>query len=151
MKSTTKDIRHATSFIESKLLEEGVVIQKYEAYSTNSVYLKFDCGLSNSLRIGDHAGKQHLSYMFMVDVTHSGRRIVKQERFTQYTYAATKKQLRKVVKHILDHRDRRIDQYGGYANYREQMKHQYIKSKDQKGFWSQAEFINKKREGIKND
>lgn len=149
MKATTKEIRHATSYVESKLLEEGVVIQKYESVSTNSVYLKFDCGLSNSLRIGDHAGKQHLSYMFMVDVTHSGRRIVKQERFTQYTYAATKKQLKKVVRHILEHRDRRIVQYDGYENYRVQMKQQYISSRDQKGFWSQAEFINKKREGIK--
>ncbi|ALS03077.1 hypothetical protein ATZ33_17345 [Enterococcus silesiacus] len=151
MKATSKEINRVANYIESKLLQEGVVIQRYDAYSTNSVYFKFDCGLSNSLRIGDHDGKKTLSYMFMVDVTHSGQRIVKQDKFTQYIYAATKQQRKKAVKHILDHRERRIVQYGGYENYRTQMKHQYISSKGQKGFWSQAEFINKKREGIKND
>lgn len=41
-----------------------VIIHRYDAYSTNSIYLKFDYGVANSLRISDHPGKQHLKYRF---------------------------------------------------------------------------------------
>lgn len=41
-------------------------IHRYDAYSTNSVYLKFDYGLGNSLRISDHHGKERLNYRFNI-------------------------------------------------------------------------------------
>lgn len=46
-----------------------VLIHRYDAYSTNSVYLKFDYGVANSLRIADHAGKEYLSYRFNIILT----------------------------------------------------------------------------------
>ncbi|MDT2747046.1 hypothetical protein [Vagococcus fluvialis] len=150
MKASTQLIRDTADKIMNRLIQEGVVVQRYDAYSTNSVYLKFDCGLCNSLRIGDHKGKQNLSYMFMVDVEYVGPVKTTQVRYTQYTYAATRKQINKLIQHILRHRQRKIKQYGSYDGYRFAMKKQYLQNKNQRGFWAQAKFINKK-ERIKND
>ncbi|MDT2011210.1 hypothetical protein [Carnobacterium divergens] len=150
MKASTKLIREVADKVVNQLIQEGVVVQRYDAYSTNSVYLKFDCGLCNSLRIGDHKGKQNLSYMFMVDVEHTGKAKITRLKYTQYTYAPTKKQINKLINHIKLRRKKKINEYGCYNNYHLAMKKQYLQNKNQKGFWSQAEFITKK-EGINND
>jgi hypothetical protein len=47
-------------------LQDQVIIHRYDAFSTNSIYLKFDYGLAYSLRISDHAGKKHLAYRFNI-------------------------------------------------------------------------------------
>ena len=47
-------------------LKGKVVIHRYDATSTNSIYLKFDYGVANSLRISDHCGKYHLRYRFNI-------------------------------------------------------------------------------------
>ena len=44
----------------------GFVIQRYDAYSTNSIYLKLDYGVCNSIRISDHTGKKYLKYRYNV-------------------------------------------------------------------------------------
>ena len=47
-------------------LRGKVIIHRYDAYSTNSIYLKFDYGAAYSLRISDHPGKKHLAYRFNI-------------------------------------------------------------------------------------
>ncbi|HBD4332729.1 TPA: hypothetical protein KJK14_002819 [Enterococcus faecalis] len=143
-----KNIQDCVSYITEKLLNAGVIIQIYEAYSTSSVYLKFDCGLANSLRIGDHRGKKHLNYMFQVDVNHKGKRKIKRGSYTQYIYSSKKSELDKLVTQILKHRENKIDSYFGYDIYKQCMKDLYKKNRYSKGFWSQATFI-KRREKIK--
>ena len=143
MKKSTKEIRRVAKLIQQKLLNAGVTIQYYEATSSNSIYMKFDCGLCNSLRIGDHNGYEHLNYMFKVDVNHDGYRKVEFGKFTQYTYAPTKKQINKLVRHILAHRERRILQYQGEENYKQIMNEQYQQNKNTHGFWSNSHFVEK--------
>ena len=46
--------QNIADYIQSKLLEYGFKIQRYNAYSTNSIYLKLDYGVCNSIRISDH-------------------------------------------------------------------------------------------------
>lgn len=43
-----------------RLLSAGFIVHRYDAYSTNSIYLKLDCGVCNSIRISDHTGKSYL-------------------------------------------------------------------------------------------
>jgi len=62
MKQSLNDI--ADSVIEN--LRGKVIIHRYDSYSTNSIYLKFDYGVANSLRISDHDGKQHLRYRYNI-------------------------------------------------------------------------------------
>ena len=45
------------------LLEKGFIVQRYDSVTTNSIYLKLDYGMCNSIRISDHKGKKHLSYI----------------------------------------------------------------------------------------
>ena len=47
-------------------LPDDMIIHRYDAFSTNSIYLKFDYGIANSLRISDHRGKKHLSYRYNI-------------------------------------------------------------------------------------
>lgn len=61
MNENTKTIRDLAAYVCDRLAGK-VLIHRYDAYSTNSVYLKFDYGVANSLRIADHAGKEYLSY-----------------------------------------------------------------------------------------
>ncbi len=140
---TTKQV---AQYIAKQLLAAGVVIQYYEAYSTNSIYLKFDCGLANSLRIGDHKGKKNLNYMFMVDVNHRGARKILRGKFTQYIYGPDEIQLNLLVEHILHHRETKIMNCFTEDFYREDMKAAYLKNRKQAGFWKQSKFIGKKVE-----
>lgn len=39
------------------LLDNGFSVLRYDAYSTNSIYLKLDYGVCYSIRISDHPGK----------------------------------------------------------------------------------------------
>ena len=50
----------------TRLLKEGFIIYRYDAYSSNSVYLKLDFGVSHSIRISDHEGKRHLHYRYNI-------------------------------------------------------------------------------------
>lgn len=145
MKRNSLTVEQAARYISTALLKEGVVIQFYAAYSTSSLYMKFDCGLANSLRIGDHKGKKHLNYMFLVDIYHQGKRKVVKRKFTQYVYSSEPEQLDKLIAHILEHREQKIMSYFGDQFYREAMKQQYAENKGQKGFWNQAKFI---RQGL---
>lgn len=65
MNKNTKKIRGLAAYVCDRL-DGKVLIHRYDAYSTNSVYLKFDYGVANSLRIADHAGKKHLAYRFNI-------------------------------------------------------------------------------------
>ena len=68
MNENTKTIRGLAAYVCDRLVGK-VLIHRYDAYSTNSVYLKFDYGVANSLRIADHAGKEYLSYRFNIILT----------------------------------------------------------------------------------
>ena len=46
------------------LHSRGIKVMRYDAFSTNSIYLKLDYGLLYSVRLSDHPGKQYLAYRF---------------------------------------------------------------------------------------
>ena len=81
MNENTKTIRDLAAYVCDRLVGK-VLIHRYDAYSTNSVYLKFDYGVANSLRIADHAGKEYLSYRFniILTLTEPKNALVKQYR-----------------------------------------------------------------------
>ena len=65
------NIRDLATEVAQKLVEAGFVVHRYNAYSTQSVYLKLDYGVANSIRISDHKGKEKLSYRYRAQ---TGRR-----------------------------------------------------------------------------
>src|SRR5690242_18740705 len=67
-----ESIRRLADRITRAVKARGISVQRYDAYTTNSVYLKFDYGVANSVRISDHNGKKHLSYRFNLLTTLDG-------------------------------------------------------------------------------
>ena len=51
------EINSLADYIANRLISEGFIVQRYNAYTTNSIYLKLDYGVCNSIRISDHPGK----------------------------------------------------------------------------------------------
>lgn len=145
MKASSKEIKRCADIIERRMIANGVVVQRYDSFSTNSVYLKFDGGLANSLRIGDHKGKKHLNYMFMIDINHQGSVKITCDKFFQYTYGTTRKNLAKLVEHILRHRQKRINGYLNIDEYRHAVRMQFLTKGEQRGFWKQARLIESKQ------
>lgn len=132
-----KDFKHIALELQNRLLAEGFTIQRYDAYSTRSIYLKLDYGMCNSIRISDHTGKKHLNYMFNL-----GKNIktITQDKkdFTRYYYPFDK--MDELVNHILRHRLNKKRYYGdSYSDAVEQTRQ---KNQTNKGFWSKAYLVN---------
>jgi hypothetical protein len=64
-------ITNVADFVVNYMKSAGVFVQRYDAMTTASVYLKFDFGMANSMRISDHRGIDNLHYKYNVrtDVT----------------------------------------------------------------------------------
>ena len=122
-----------------KRLEGKVIIHRYDSYSTNSIYLKFDYGVANSLRISDHNGKKHLKYRYNILESLDGISSKKESHrqgFPMYFYSP--KMINACCKDILSAKSEKEKQFYSYeavVNAAAQ------KSKTGKGFWSGAKLI----------
>lgn len=84
--------------LQKTMLDHGVVVQRYDAYSTNSIYLKLDYGVCNSIRISDHRGKKHLKYRYNIGpfIEKTER---KKDKFDRFYYPVDK--MNNLVRKIL--------------------------------------------------
>jgi len=127
----------------NKLEKEDFYIQKYESYSSESIYLKFDFGVANSLRISDHKGKHYLKYHYNIGTHIKEKREENQDGYKRYYYPNTLKGLNQLVKDIKKERLEKIKKYGK-EKYIEYVKENYRKGKMKKSsFWQQAKIIQK--------
>lgn len=149
-KGVTKDngkqtIQSLAEYVCSRL-EGKAVIHRYDAYSTNSVYLKFDYGLGNSLRISDHSGKKHLSYRFNIILDLVKPKTDCSGKWPRSFYPPS--MVDQVIWDILAGIDRKRSRY---RDYDKTMRVAAAKSKNELGFWTQARLVSKPRifsEGI---
>ena len=136
MKQSLNDIAEAVI----QKLQGKVIIHRYDAYSTNSIYLKFDYGVANSLRISDHDGKKHLRYRYNI-LESMGKKQNKEIRTRQglemvfYSPAM----INACCRDILAAKKARVERYRDYDAIVEQAKEKA--AKPQKGFWSGARLI----------
>lgn len=114
-------------------LAGSVVIHRYDAYSTNSVYLKFDYGVANSLRISDHPGKKYLSYRYNIILNQKKQKKDTYGKYPQYYYPPTL--VDKVIKDILDGKAIKKRKYKDYDRIVREKKLQIT---HERGFWSGA-------------
>lgn len=59
-------LKELAKYVSERLLDKGFIVQRYDAYSTDSIYLKLDYGAANSIRISNHPGKKHLRYRYNI-------------------------------------------------------------------------------------
>lgn len=120
------------------LKQEGFTIQKYEAYSSNSVYLKLDYGVCHSIRISDHHGKKHLSYRYNILQCVEEPYVNEKSEYPRYYYSFDDVEM--MLERIIDDRNKRLSKYG------ENLYTMFMKSnKENKqytvGFWSKAKLV----------
>lgn len=129
-------LRDYADRIVEVLKNKGFVIQRYDAYSTYSVYLKLDYGVCNTIRISDHEGKQYLKYRYNLIL--GGENNIIEDKYTRYYF--NEHNITGLINQILFDRIMKFRKYG-----KSLYKHFMIKNRDDhkndKGFWKDAKLV----------
>lgn len=134
-----KKIKKTADFLIKRLKAEGIVVQRYDSYSSNSIYLKLDFGACHTIRLSDHKGKRHLSYRYNV-LTVCEEPIATKDGLGRVKYYFPIKRRQLILDKILYDRKQLIDQWGDPA-YREFMSKCWRKGQSSKGFWQSARVV----------
>lgn len=129
-----KTIRQIASQLQAIFLENGIIVQRYNAYKTNSIYLKLDYGVLNSIRISDHPGKQYLSYRYNIG-PHIQEYTETINKYPMYFYPIEQQQ--ELINTILQIREEKINKYTP-EKYKAIMQGFLENSQHNKGFWEKA-------------
>lgn len=101
-----------------ELLNLGFIVHRYNAFSTNSIYLKLDYGVCCGIRIADHNGKKKYHYRFNVIKDYAGDKIIHFENLISYFY--TFEELPQLLEKIQEEKASKIRKYG-IGNYNSYM------------------------------
>ena len=103
----------------NELSKLGFVIHRYNAVTTNSIYLKLDFGVCCGIRISNHSGKKKYHYRFNIVKGYSGDKVTYSKNLISYFY--TFEEISQLIKDVLEERKRKIQKYGlnNYQKYME--------------------------------
>ena len=104
------------------LIQLGFIVHRYNAISTNSIYLKLDYGVCCGIRIADHNGKKKYHYRFNVIKNFKGDKIVYFNNLVSYFY--TFKEIPQLLSKEQQEKQQKINKYGlkNYQRYMEKEK-----------------------------
>lgn len=127
------------NYLIKQLKANGFIIQYYKAYSSNSIYLKLDYGVANSIRISDHKGKSHLHYRYNLCSHHQKFSCSKTHRDLQ-RYFYPFKEVDTMIALIVKERNEKLLKYGRdrYIGF---IKKNITEKQNTQGFWAQAQLI----------
>lgn len=117
-------------------LRGKVIIHRYDAHSTNSIYLKFDYGVANSLRISDHTGKRYLKYRYNILTDQKVKSVSSDHGFTRLYYSP--EMVNAVCRDILSAKKEKQERYRDYAAVVAQARERVF---HEKGFWQDAKEV----------
>jgi hypothetical protein len=120
-----------------RLKAEGFTVQRYDAFSTESVYLKLDFGIVYTVRISGHSGKKHLKYTYNLIAGHNGKRMVKQDGTWRQFFNFN--EVDALVTAIISWRKWVKEKY--HPDYPAAMEANRIKHEGSRGFWQQAKIV----------
>lgn len=124
-----------TNILASRLLEMGFIVHRYDAYSTSSIYLKLDYGLSCGIRIADHPGKKKYSYRFNVIKDYIGDKVIYKDGLICRFYDFN--ELECVLEAVQKEKQEKLNKYGlqNYKTYmeRESQSDLYVRFKKVEG------------------
>lgn len=101
-----------------KLIDISFIVHRYNSYTTSSIYLKLDYGLSCGIRIADHPGKKKYCYRFNVIKDYIGDKVIIKDGLICRFYDFT--ELEEVIKAVQKERQKKINKYG-LQNYKKYM------------------------------
>lgn len=142
MRPEQREVREQLDQVASHIIEAlrpYFIIHRYDAYSTASIYLKFDYGVANSLRISDHPGKSHLSYRFNIGLQIKEPYVQNHRGYPREYFPVS--QVDKLIQKIIEHKASRLRRYGqvGYRLYENRARQEHIN--DTSGFWSHCYLV----------
>lgn len=133
MRAMGKRFSKVAHELQTKLIERGFTIHRYDAFSSNSVYLKLDYGACGSIRISDHKGYKHLHYMWNIGTWIDQERHENHEVRPRHFYPV--ESMAEMVEAICDLRDMRKSA-GDYERRIDMGKRDKATAKA--GFWANA-------------
>ena len=110
--------KEVASILIQELISIGFIVHRYNSYTTSSIYLKLDYGLSCGVRIADHPGKKKYSYRFNVIKDYIGDKVIIKDGLICRFYDFT--ELEKVIKAVQKEKQEKINKYG-LQNYQKYM------------------------------
>jgi len=124
----------------AKLKKEDLFVQVYDAFTTNSVYIKFDFGVANSLRISDHKGKgYHYRFNIRTDINQIKEEVVDGKK--RIYFPNTPVSINKLIEMIVGFKKEKIKKYGrkNYISYleKDRKKGEMLDS----SFWRESELV----------
>lgn len=125
--------------IAEKVIEQlrgKVIIHRYDAYTTSSIYLKFDFGVANSLRISDHYGKRYLKYRYNILTTQKSKQVKKDCGFERIYYSP--EMVNAVCRDILAAKEVKKNKYKDYDGL---VKRKSQEVYHERGFWTSAKEV----------
>jgi len=135
--SNKKEFTQVADELVQRLKGEGFIVQRYDAYSTESIYLKLDYGLAYSVRISGHTGKKHLKYTYNLIKGYRGRWLIKEDGAWRQYYSF--EQLSDLVASIIKGRQWAKEKY--HPDYAKSMEESRLKNNGKRGFWAQAVIV----------
>lgn len=133
-----KELTKLANTIIKRLKAEGFHLLRYDAYSTDSIYIKIDFGMCNSIRIASHPGKQHLSYRYNIgDYIQKYEEIIRE--FPMEFYPITEADA--MIEAIKKNRADKLYRYGKEGYERFMLKNSAENAQNTKGFWAKAKTV----------
>lgn len=129
----TKTIAEMAEYVASTLLELGFTVQRYDSMSSESIYLKIDYGVCNSIRISDHRGLSRYRYRYNLQSNREGFRKHTNSGVERLYYGFDAAD--EMIEQIMADRGYKVLKYG-IENYREFMEMNDLANSGKKGFWS---------------
>lgn len=142
-----KNIQEIATELCDRFLDEGFKIQRYDAYSTKSIYIKLDYGVSNTIRISDHIGYDYLSYKYNIRLDIK-QNYVEKDKKGYLRYYIAPQNIEEFIQHTIRERDVKVRRIG-IERYKDWMQRNYEKNNETPGFWSKCREIRRKSNGIK--
>lgn len=122
------------------LKSNNFIIQRYDSYSTDSIYLKLDYGMCNSIRISNHKGKKHLNYMYNLVLDGCNSYYIKNTdgKYTRHYYSLDNMDL--LISHILENRTEKLLKYKT-SGYNYLMERNRLNNDSKQGFWEKSRLV----------
>ena len=120
-------LKDLAKYVSDRLLDEGFIVQRYDAYSTDSIYLS-------------HPGKKHLRYRYNIILDGQTEDVM--DTYIRHYYKP--EDVDSMLEAIIAKKKEDIQKYGitGYQKCMQMNIKEH--ENDKKGFWAQAKILNQK-------
>lgn len=140
MKNSTS-INKFVEKLVSRLKQEGFLIQYYHSMTSESVYLKLDYGVANSIRISDHKGNPKLCYRYNFQQNMTQKSIIEYEGSNGLPrYFASFDNMDAMVMLIVRHRHLKRRKLG-VKKYNKAIEIAYAQNEGRPGFWQKYKYV----------